>query len=184
MQIKQRSTKYLSKTTRRAALPSWTNLVGALAIVAVIIIVVIKSLSGHTTVIPTISGTIPYTTPTTTTSTPGSTAPPAGTTVSLPTSAGGFQSVPTSALSSARAAAIALYTGNFANVHLAPHAAYHAPSTYYPSPIVTSPSVAGPGSATLTFYFDVQPSASAATQRASITVEDVSGVWSWIGEAS
>jgi hypothetical protein len=83
----------------------------------------------------------------------------------------------------ARAAATALFTGNFAAVPLATGATYHTPATFYPSPQVTSPSVAGPGTATLTFYFDVTPAPSQTTVSQPVTVTNVGGSWVWIGEA-
>jgi hypothetical protein len=179
MSIKQRASRSWAKTSRKAALPTWTNLAGAAALATVVVVLLAKIFLIHGPApIATIANTVPY--PTATTS---STTVSTGASVSIPSTSGSTQSVPAAALTVANAAAVALYTGNFAGVPLAPNAKYHAPSIRYHNPQVTSPTVAGPGTNTLTFYFDVAPTPSSATISVTINVENTAGKWAWAGEA-
>jgi hypothetical protein len=190
MSVKDRASRSWARQSRLASLPSWTNPVGAVVLILVLLIILVKALTGGGgSTIP----TLPYAAPTTplssTPTTLGSTNPTTvsttpGSAIALPTSTGGYQNVPVLAIAAARAAATALYTGNFSRVPLAPGASYRTPTKFYPSPTLTSPRVAGQGTSSLTFYFDVTPAPGATTLSQAVTVIQAGSTWAWIGEAA
>jgi hypothetical protein len=180
MKIQQRASKSWAKTSRTAALPKWTNLLGVALLVVVVIGLVVRT-SHPSSSIPTVPNTIP---PVTTTSTPATTTTSYSATTSLRTTSNTSRTIPTPALVVAREAAAAVYTGNISNIPMTPSAVYNAPYTYSPDPSVTSPTVSPTGTTTLTFYFQVVTSPGTAPVNQVITVTDATGSWQWVGEAA
>lgn len=78
-------------------------------------------------------------------------------TVSIVDSIGGTTRVDAGSLEVARASVVALFTGDYAAVPLAPGAEVPAGLTAYPSPTVTDPVLEGAGDGTVTFSFVVEP---------------------------
>ena len=127
---------------------------------------------------PTISS-IPPATPGTTQPAPGVFTN--GAQVPIPLADGSYQTVPAEALAVARAATVALFTQNYATVAMAPGVQPPTGLTAFPSPVVTNPILAGPGTGGMAISFLVVPAAGTTPRRITVNVLPIAGHWAWQG---
>jgi hypothetical protein len=178
MTLQQRASKSWAKTSRTAALPPWTNLLGGVLLVVLILGLIVHA-GSHTTPLATIASNVPITSPSNTTKT--TLATPASS--SILTTSGTVTHVPAAALRVGEAAARAVYSGNLNGLALTPSAIYTAPGVYYPSPKLSRPRLQAATSSSLTFSFSVLPHPGLTVMQQVVTVTNVNGPWQWTGEA-
>jgi hypothetical protein len=159
-----------AREKRSAVLPPWSQLVGIIGVALVVVLLIYSAVFGHHNPAATTTGTLPpaVTTPTSVTPTTGMGLVNSGG-VSVPESGGGSVRVATGALSLAREATEAFYSGQWAGIQVA--TGFLPPKGAGTHAVIRSVSVNGPGSAGLEFSFEVSPSAGAAIQTLEVVVE-------------
>lgn len=119
----------------------------------------------------------------TSTSSVATTTTSVGTKVSLPTLTGASVLIDANALGTARAATVALFTGDFSKVSVSSSALIPTLPTKWPDPSVGEPVVAGAGDEGIAINFLVDPDRDGPEAQRVITSKVVfeSGVWVWAG---
>lgn len=188
-------------TARRGPnLPPWTKLLPVFGIVGFALYVGAALFTGSPvtttpTQVPATGPTVPIGTgatvtappsslPSTTSTTPPSTAATEGDFVTLPGPGGLLVDTPTAAIATARAAAVALFTGDFSDVPVGPNAVVPSVVAVWERPYVGEPAVANIGEDTLTFSFTVDPDGDGSEPVRTITVtvaRSAEGTWVWLG---
>lgn len=163
-----------AREKRSATLPPWSQLVGIIAVTLVVILLVYSAVFAHHNPAANTTGTLPpaVTTPSSITSTTAAGFVNTGG-VSVPESGGGTVQIATGALSLAKTATEAFYSGHWAGIQVA--TGFLPPSGDGTRAVIHSFSVNGPGSAGLEFSFEVSPHAGAPVQTLEVVVESSNG---------
>lgn len=170
---------------RSATLPTWGPMGGLIGLIVVVGLIIYSLVGPHNgpsvvvtpTTTPAVTTTAPgvgAVTPTTSVGVVGGGAP-GGVPVSEP--GGTVVYLAPSAVSTARDAARAYYTGNWAGITKAP--GFSIPRSAHSTPVIKSMTVDGPGSEGLSFTFQVSPRAGLASQALQIVIISSNGLnWS------